>query len=461
MRVAVAQLRARDLADRSKALEEVEEAILRGGKAGADLVVLPECAWPSYVIGTDLGDRWTGPEEQAALGCVARATREAGLVSVVGLAMNGNEGLRNVAVVHEPTGRLVGTVGKRFLWDVDTRWFVASEASEPIDTSVGRLGILICADGRMPEIARSLALQGAQILLDPTAWVTTGSNPATWTNPQFEFMLPARAWENRLPAVAANKVGFEEGVLAYCGRSVVLDADGDRVAVARSDGPDLIMADVELADPNSRVRGALDGHDHASLTSPTESLVAHRRRLEDLPLIRARPRLVVMAGSSPHPSSRTARVLGDLGATLTITDDAPSPGPVVELAGFGVAALATDDLDGPEAARVAMLAGADLVVWRGPRERLPEVVFRSRAAENRVYLVVLDPRPDDVPWALVIDPEGRVRARITEDRPILICDLQLADARTKEMAPGTDVVAGRQPNSYGSLIGRGHERNTP
>ena len=63
----------------------------------------------------------------------------------------------------------------------------------------------------MPEVARILAVRGAELLVDPTAWVAAGTDPTTWSNAQLEFMLSTRTRENGLWVAAANKVGFEGG----------------------------------------------------------------------------------------------------------------------------------------------------------------------------------------------------------------------------------------------------------
>src|SRR3989304_4331510 len=77
-------------------------------------------------------------------------------------------------------------------------------------TSIGCLGLMICADGRLPEIARTLALRGAQLIVNPTAWVSTARDRRLLTNPQYEYMIPVRALENGVWIASANKVGTEE-----------------------------------------------------------------------------------------------------------------------------------------------------------------------------------------------------------------------------------------------------------
>jgi len=100
----------------------------------------------------------------------------------------------------------------------DSRWFCAGEQYPVAETEFGKVGMFICADGRLPEIVRCLSLQGADILLDLTNWVTSGFEKETLTNPQVEYMIPTRALENRVWIIAANKVGMEAKSILYCGK---------------------------------------------------------------------------------------------------------------------------------------------------------------------------------------------------------------------------------------------------
>jgi predicted amidohydrolase len=71
-------------------------------------------------------------------------------------------------------GQIAGIHRKCFLWDFDHDYFAAGEEIRPFDTSVGRMGVMICADARLPEIAATLVRKGAEVILQPTAWVNAG-----------------------------------------------------------------------------------------------------------------------------------------------------------------------------------------------------------------------------------------------------------------------------------------------
>jgi predicted amidohydrolase len=119
-----------------------------------------------------------------------------------------------------------------------------------ITTPVGSIGVLICYDLRFPEPARLLALAGAELLAVPTNWPTTATDYP-------DFLLRARASENRLAIVAADRCGAEAGV-AYLGRSQVISGQGAVIAGAGA-GPDTIVATIEREVGGDRVAGRPDG----------------------------------------------------------------------------------------------------------------------------------------------------------------------------------------------------------
>jgi predicted amidohydrolase len=489
VRVAAVQLAARGAEAAAAALEDSLDAVARAAADGAQLVVLPECTWPAYALGADWRELWAAlPPQDDVLAAYAGAARQHGVVLVVGLALRDDDTLRNMAVVWERDGTEAGRAAKRFLWDFDSRCFTAGTASPVIATSLGRLGVMVCADGRMPEIARLLAVGGAEILLDPTAWVTGQGDPRTWTNPQYEFMLPTRARENGLAAVAANKVGIERDAVAYCGRSCVLDRAGGVVAAAPPDEPAVLIADCDLgpAAPPVARRPTLYGH----LTRALDELPASVGPREAIVPSTASGRVAVDALQRPLAAA-DARLLADLGAALLVsprpvagelslpvvarTDrdtavlqadghtvarwqrthgaDAPGTalGPVVgtPLGRLGVLIGADGEL--PEPARVLMLEGAELLVWFAEAADDVRATAATRAAENRLN-VVLAPGFGAAAATAVLDPDGGVVATAGAHARLVHAVLSLAEVRRKEMAPGTDVVAGRQPGGYELLV---------
>lgn len=110
---------------------------------------------------------------------------------------------------------------KSFLWGREQNYFVHGKREyTPVDTSVGRLGLLICYDIEFPEPARALALKDAQIILVPSVWSMPALN-------RWQIQLPARALDNTVFVAGINNVG--EGA---CGHSKVVQPDGAVLAEA-------------------------------------------------------------------------------------------------------------------------------------------------------------------------------------------------------------------------------------
>ncbi|MGH2473646.1 MAG: carbon-nitrogen hydrolase family protein, partial [Candidatus Limnocylindrales bacterium] len=252
MRIACAQLAARDVEDHDRALNEALDAVAEAGRAGADLVLLPECTYPAYILAVDAPPAGLRSDDDV-VSVLAEAARTHGLFVAAGLARGWRPGKRvglNHAVLVGPDGPIQLEADKHLLWDFDRCWVRAGRPSRTTSVrlrsdAAAVVGMLVCADLRMPEIARMLAVEGAQLLLDPTAWVT-GGDPAVLTNPQPEYLMSVRALENGVWIAAADKVGMERGTVVYAGRSTIVAPDGSVVAMASTSEPEVVWADIDL-----------------------------------------------------------------------------------------------------------------------------------------------------------------------------------------------------------------------
>ncbi|MBI4320932.1 MAG: carbon-nitrogen hydrolase family protein [Chloroflexi bacterium] len=290
MKVACIQIAAYDLAHAENGLQRALEMVDEAGRSGADLIVLPECTYPAYFlkgIREYQKARLRPWDELVALfGGKAREYRCHIVVGLVEPAGGGR--LCNVAALFGPDGALLGSTAKSFLWHFDQRWFSPGNEYRVFDTPIGRLGLLVCADGRMPEIARLMALprylessqsigalQGAQVIVDATAWVTGGGDRETLTSPQFEYLIPVRALENGVWFVVANKVGLEADSVLYCGRSCVIDPTGAKVVTASTDREEVLFADVDVGRATG-IPAPRRPEAYSAIAQPTQSLpVAH------------------------------------------------------------------------------------------------------------------------------------------------------------------------------------------
>ncbi|MCL6580578.1 MAG: nitrilase [Firmicutes bacterium] len=213
-------------------------------RAGAELIVLPEMATTGYVFRSrgeiaPLVEPVPGPTTRV----FGRLARERRTTLVVGLAEADPEtgAFYNSAVVIGPDGEPAGVYRKTHSFHVDTHWAAEGDLGLPVFDGPwpGPLGVLICMDAGFFEAARVQALKGARVVAFPTAWLRASPHPE-WR---------ARAAENGLHLVAANRWGEERGV-GFAGGTSVLGPRGEVLAVrARGDG--VVLADIEPGPPPS------------------------------------------------------------------------------------------------------------------------------------------------------------------------------------------------------------------
>lgn len=214
--------------------------IRAAAEAGARLIVLPENSnrVRDYVTREDCYAAAETLDGRFIAGMKA-AAREAGLYVAVGVDIRGDQApdVHIASVLIGPDGEIVGVHRKHVLWDYEYTLFVpGDEPFQVFETPIGRIGLLLCADGIVPETPRALALLGAQILC----------NSLNSRGPdELRVHVPLRAMENRVWHVAANTVGGPADAFPWMGGSQIIGPDGHRVAEAGELEAQLIAADIE------------------------------------------------------------------------------------------------------------------------------------------------------------------------------------------------------------------------
>jgi len=238
MQVAVAQIDPQ-LGEKERNLATCVARMEEAAAAGAQLLVLPECAIPGYMFGSGdealpFAEEIPGPSTEA----LERECARLGLHVVCGLLERDGDALRNAAVLVGPDG-LIGTYRKTHLpfLGVD-RFVVPGDALPVFDTPLGRIGIEICYDLRFPEVTRSLALQGADMVAHPTNFPMAAKI-------QTELITVARAAENRIYLLTANRCGKERWG-EFCGRSQIVDPYGTRLAETDERTETLLLGEVDV-----------------------------------------------------------------------------------------------------------------------------------------------------------------------------------------------------------------------
>lgn len=426
-------------------MHDVLAGIATSAGHGAKIAVLPECSYPGYVLlKRTLPGGARGSER--ALARVAQAAKRSSIDVCIGMASQASDGsVRNEAIYVDRTGSVVARYAKIFLWNFDRSWFAPGRAVDAFHTSYGRLGMMICADGRMPEIARSLARRGAWLILDPTAWVGTGPQYECMPNPQVEFMVRVRARENGVWIAAADKCGSEHDAVHYVGSSMIVAPDGEQIARASADLPTVIVSDVAIARAPRPVVAALVPSERRALRS-----AYHRARSKNAP----RFRLGVLQGALGKGRAAALAALRAQGAEAIV--EAVRGATDVRrvfaaIRGLRVAVVEGAAMFAPEPARAAALRGADVIVWsKAPERDDVRDTARTRALENRVFVVAALARiGKGEATSLVADPDGRVIGEALVGKPSgFVALIDAAAARDKRVVPGTDAMADRIPKAF-------------
>ena len=244
-------------------LTVIEQRVAEAAKLGAKLVLLQELHNGAYfcqheaVSEFDLAEPIPGPSTER----LGQLARQHGVVLVSSLFERRAAGLyHNTAVVFEADGSTAGKYRKMHIPDdpgfYEKFYFTPGDLGfEPIDTSVGRLGVMVCWDQWYPEGARLMALAGAELLLYPTAigW-DPGDDAAEKDRQRSAWILSHRghAVANGLPVLSCNRVGHEQSPMDasgidFWGSSHVLGPQGEFLAEATTDTPQILMAEVDLA----------------------------------------------------------------------------------------------------------------------------------------------------------------------------------------------------------------------
>ena len=236
--------------------QRLAEKIAQLAQQGAELVVLQELHNGLYFCQTedvnvfDQAEPIPGPSTEF----FGQLAKELQVVIVTSLFERRAAGLyHNTAVVLEKDGTIAGKYRKMHIPDdpgyYEKFYFTPGDLGfQPIDTSIGRLGVLVCWDQWYPEAARLMALAGAQLLIYPTA---IGYDPNDTDDEQqrqrmaWQTVQRGHAVANGLPVVTVNRVGVEDG-LPFWGTSFVAGPQGELLYEAPTDQEATAVIEVDL-----------------------------------------------------------------------------------------------------------------------------------------------------------------------------------------------------------------------
>ena len=261
MKVGIAQLTC--VKDTSKNIEHISQAIRKAASMGAALMVLQELHNSLYFCQTedttlfDLAEPIPGPSTEI----YGRLAKELSMVIVTSLFERRAAGLyHNTAVVFEKDGSIAGKYRKMHIPDdpayYEKFYFTPGDIGfRPIDTSVGRLGVQVCWDQWYPEGARLMALQGAELLIYPTAIGYESSDTPEEQERQREAWTTVQrghAVANGLPVIAVNRTGHEPDPsgqtngISFWGSSFIAGPQGEFLYRAPKDEEVVEVVDIDM-----------------------------------------------------------------------------------------------------------------------------------------------------------------------------------------------------------------------
>lgn len=264
MKLKVGIIQQHNTADIDQNKKRLADKCRQLAEKGARLIVLQELHNSLYFCQTenvdlfDLAETIPGPSTEF----FGQLARELGVVIVTSLFEKRAAGLcHNTAVVIESDGSIAGKYRKMHIPDdpayYEKFYFTPGDLGfHPIDTSVGRLGVLVCWDQWYPEAARLMALQGAEMLIYPTAIGYESSDIKEEQERQREAWTTVQrghAVANGLPVITVNRVGFEPdpshqtGGIQFWGSSFVAGPQGELVFRAGNDDECEQVVEIDLA----------------------------------------------------------------------------------------------------------------------------------------------------------------------------------------------------------------------
>lgn len=217
-----------------------ESAIAAAAESGADWILTPELGLTGYRFDLAIGTDWIEPGPDRWTERLRQAAAKHGITLFLGhLEMDPADGKRyNTVFVIDPQGTIIGRHRKINTIPVSEEWSTPGSASQPVAVGSLSAGILICADSWPPDHARSLADQGAEILVSCATWPPEPHGPET-------------CWEQRtldtgLPLFVCNRTGVERDFDIRDAESVVVKG-GRRVIRHASEHSSILLVDWDVA----------------------------------------------------------------------------------------------------------------------------------------------------------------------------------------------------------------------
>jgi len=222
-----------------RAVAFIEDASSRG----ANIVVLPELFITGYdlkIIGKSI-KKLSEPINGQSIKLLSKVAKRENVVVVAPIPefKAQEDAVYNSAIVINSDGKVLGSYAKIHLWGLEKKYFRYGRECPVFRTSCCKVGVMICYDAGFPEIARILALKGAEIIVMPSAWRIQDYN--LW-----DINTRSRALENTVFLVGVNMVYEKNGETYLFGASRIVSPDGHVIREAALGREEVIVEEVDL-----------------------------------------------------------------------------------------------------------------------------------------------------------------------------------------------------------------------
>ena len=206
------------LGNKKENIRKINDCIKQAASEQADLVVFPELCLTGYFIWDDIKELAESVSGES-LQLLQQSCRDHSIHAVISfpeVTINGHYYITSALI--DDTGAVIGTYQKTHLFDREAEIFRPGNTLPVFKTKFGNIGLMICYDLEFPEVARTLKIKGADLLIIPLA------NMSPYEDYQITY-LKSRAMENELPIALCNRIGSEEDTFFF-GHSAVVNSKG-------------------------------------------------------------------------------------------------------------------------------------------------------------------------------------------------------------------------------------------
>jgi predicted amidohydrolase len=219
------------LGEVEKNVERVLEFIHKASEYGAELVIFPELVFTGYhpdLIGNQV--KQLAAKSNWVISRLEKAALEKNITIISGISTLSEEGneVYNSAVIIDALGKCLGIYNKAHAFGLESSYYKIGNDFPVFSLSSGvKIGLLVCYDAGFPEVSRILAINGAELLVCPAAWII--QEKFLW-----ESNLRSRALDNLLPIIGVNRVGQEKDYVFF-GGSQLINSKGECLYQAGSE----------------------------------------------------------------------------------------------------------------------------------------------------------------------------------------------------------------------------------